>query len=128
MDPQYVTCTFQHQNFEVPYRYWKKYGPLDLKVIRKGSIESLKENLLFLRCCRYDENVTGCINISINNGELVGTNKESICGDPFVSSYNVTVYAKDAGHAVINFTLINVADNRYDIIIAGLCNCTFKPS
>jgi hypothetical protein len=107
--------------------FWKKYGPLDLKIIRKGGIESLKENLLLLFCCRYDEKVRGYINISINNEHLVGTNKASICGEP-VSSCNVTVYAKDAGHAVINFTVINVADGRYDIINAGLCNYTFKPS
>jgi len=72
--------------------------------------------------------VHGYINISINNGHLVGTNKESICEDPSVSSCNVTVYAKDAGHAVINFTLIDDTDDRYDIINAGLCNYTFKPS
>lgn len=70
----------------------------------------------------------GYINISINNRHLVDTNRETICGDPSVSSCNVTVYAKDAGHAVINFTLINDADDRYDIINAGLCNYTFKPS
>jgi hypothetical protein len=97
--------------------FWKKYGPLDFKIIRKGGIESWKENyyLLFLCCCRYAEGVHGYINISINNGHLVDTNRESICGDPSVSSCNVTVYAKDAGHAVINLTLINNASDRYDI-------------
>jgi len=70
---------------------------------------------LFLCCCRYDEGVHGYVNISVNNGHLVDTNGESICGDPSVSSCNVTVYAKDAGHAVINFTLINNASDRYDI-------------
>jgi len=63
--------------------------------------------------------VPGYINISVNNGHLVGTNKESICEDPSASSCNVTVYAKDAGHAVINFTLINETDDRYDTINAG---------
>jgi len=58
--------------------------------------------------------VPGYINISINNGHLVGTNEESICQDPSVSSCNVTVYAKDAGHAVINFTLINDANRSLD--------------
>lgn len=79
----------------------------------------MKENLLFLCCCRYDKEVPGYINISINNGDLVETNEESICRDPSVSRCNVTVYAKDAGHAVINFTLINATDDRYDIINAG---------
>lgn len=70
----------------------------------------------------------GYVNISINNGDLVGTNRKSICGDPPVSSCNVTVCAKDAGHAVINFTLVNGDGNRYDIINADLCNYTLKPS
>lgn len=62
----------------------------------------------------------GYINISINNGELVGTNKESIYINSSVSSWNVTVSAKDAGHAVINFTVINHDDDRYDIMNVGL--------
>jgi LCT (Lysosomal Cystine Transporter) family transporter len=60
----------------------------------------------------YDKIVPRYINISVNNGHLVGTNKESICEGPSVSRCNVTVYAKDAGHAVINFTLINETDDR----------------
>lgn len=60
----------------------------------------------------YDEGVHGYVNISVNNGHLVDTNRESICGDPSVSNCNVTVYAKDAGHAVINFTLVNNASDR----------------
>ena len=70
----------------------------------------------------------GYVNISINNGDLVGTNRKSICEDPSVSSCNVTVYAKDAGHAVINFTLVNGDGNRYDITNTDLCNYTLKPS
>jgi hypothetical protein len=58
--------------------------------------------------------VNWCVNISINNGQLVGTDRGTICGEPAVSSFNVTVYAKDSGHAVINFTLVNGDDNRYD--------------
>jgi hypothetical protein len=81
---------------------------------------------LLLLCCyrHHDEEVRGYINISINNGDLVGTNKESIYVDPSVSTLNVTVFAKDAGHAVINLTLTNYGDNRYDIINVGLCNYT----
>jgi hypothetical protein len=70
--------------------------------------------------------VRWCIDISINNPELVGTDRKSICGDPSVPSVNVTVYAKDNGHAVINFTLVNGGDNRYDTMNAGLCNYSFK--
>jgi len=62
----------------------------------------------------YDEKVDRYINISINNEHLVGTNKEAICNDSSVSSCNVTVYPKDAGHAVINFTLIDADDRSLD--------------
>ncbi|XP_021926700.1 cystinosin homolog isoform X2 [Zootermopsis nevadensis] len=58
------------------------------------------------------ENVSGYINISINNGDLIETNKQVIHIDPFVQSWNVTVSAVDAGHAVINFSLVNSLDNR----------------
>lgn len=67
---------------------------------------------LDIRILHHDEEVRGYINISINNGDLVGTNKESIYVDPSVSTLNVTVFAKDAGHAVINLTLTNYGDNR----------------
>jgi hypothetical protein len=79
--------------------------------------------LLFLCCYRHDE-VHGYINISINNGDLVGTDRDYIIVGHSVSTWNVTVYAKDAGHAVINFTLINGSDSRYDIINVGLCSCS----
>lgn len=58
--------------------------------------------------------MSGYINISINNGDLIETNKQVIHIDPFVQSWNVTVSAVDAGHAVINFNLVNALDDRYE--------------
>jgi hypothetical protein len=58
--------------------------------------------------------VSGCINISINNGDLIETNVKVIYIDPSVQSWNVTVFAVAAGHAVINFSLSDSVDNRYE--------------
>lgn len=58
--------------------------------------------------------MSGCINISINNGDLIKTNVEVIHIDPSVQSWNVTVFAIDAGHAVVNLSLVNATDNRYE--------------
>lgn len=60
--------------------------------------------------------MSGYINISINNGDLIVTNKQVIHIDPFVQSWNVTVSAVDAGHAVINLSLVNSLDNRYEML------------
>jgi hypothetical protein len=66
--------------------------------------------LLF--CCR-SETETQCIEISVTTGDLIATDKQVIHVEHSVSNYSVTVLARDAGHAVVNFSLVDTKGDRY---------------
>jgi hypothetical protein len=67
---------------------------------------------LLLFYCR-SETETEIVKISVTNGDLIATDKEVIHVEHSVSNYSVTVLARDAGHAVVNISLMDTENDGY---------------
>lgn len=65
----------------------------------------------------WSETETECVNISVTyNGDIVATDKQIIPVEHSISNYTVTVLARYAGHAVVNFSLVDAVGDRYCVV------------
>jgi hypothetical protein len=85
--------------------------------LKKTRVNEVLRQCVILVCsyCR-SESETESVNISITyNEDIIATDKQVIPIEHSVSNYSVTLLARYAGHAVVNFSLVDAVGDRYCI-------------